>query len=82
MIRQIEGETWAAPIWAQCTEYEFRLRRETMKLCREQGYSIQAALWVAYRNQEHRLKHWITLFSIANTRCDTTSGKASREGEQ
>ena len=69
----------AAPIWAHCMEYAFQLRREAMKLCREQGYSIQAALWAAHRNQEHRLKHWITLFSIAKTRSDTTSGKASRE---
>ena len=82
MKRQVEGETRAAPIWAHCMEYEFQLRREAMKLCREQGYSIQAALWAAYRNQEHRMKHWITLLSIANTRCDTTSGKASREVEQ
>ena len=49
-----------------------------MKLCREQGYSIQAVLWAAHRNLEHRMKHWITLLSIANTRCDTTSGKASK----
>ena len=82
MKRQIEGETWAATIWAHCMEYEFQLRREAMKLCREQGYSIQAALWAAYRNQEHRMKHWITLLSVANTRCDATSGKASREVEQ
>ena len=39
-------------------------------------------LWAAYRNQEHRMKQWITLLSIANTRCDTKSGKASREVEQ
>ena len=28
------------------------------------------------------MKHWITLLSVANTRCDATSGKASREVEQ
>ena len=28
------------------------------------------------------MKQWITLLSIANTRCDTTSGKASREVAQ
>ena len=78
MKRQLEGETWAAPTWAHCMEYEFQLTREAMKLCREQGYSIQAALWAAYRNQEHRMNHWVTLLSIANTRGDTTSGKASR----
>ena len=63
-------------------DYEFQLRREAMKLCREQGYSIQAALLAAYRNQERRMKHWFTLFSIASNRCDTTSDKASREVEQ
>ena len=41
--RQIEGQTWAAPIWSHCMEHEFQLRREAMKLCRDQGYSIQAA---------------------------------------
>ena len=49
MKRQIEGETWAAPMWARCMEYEFQLRREAMKLCSEQGYSTQAAPWATYR---------------------------------
>ena len=53
-----------------------------MKLCREQGYSIQAALWAAYRNQEYRMMHWVTLLSIANSRCDTISDTAARELEQ
>ena len=53
MKRQIEGETWAAPVWTHCMECEFQLRRDVMKLCREQGYSIQAALWATYRDQEH-----------------------------
>ena len=70
------------PTWAHCVEYEFQLRREAKKLCREQGFSIQAAPWAAYRNQEHRVKHWVTLLSIANSRCDTMSDKASREVEQ
>ena len=67
MKSQIEGETWAAPIWTHCMEYEFQLRREAMKQCREHWYSIQAAPWAAYRNQEHRKKHWVTLLSIATT---------------
>ena len=67
MKRQIEGETWSAPMWARCKEYEFQLRREAMTQCREQKDSIQAASWAAYRHQEHRVKHWVTLFSIAAT---------------
>ena len=82
MKKQIEGQTWAAPTWAHCMEHEFQLRREAMKLCREQGHSIQAALWAAYRNQEHRMKHWVTLLSIANSRCDSIPDKAVREIEQ
>ena len=82
MKRQIEGETWAAPVWTHCMEYEFQLRRDAMKLCREQGYSIQAALWATYRNQEHRMKHWVMLLSIANSRSEGTSDKAARETEQ
>ena len=82
MKRHIEGETWAAPVWTHCMEIEFQLRRDAMKLCREQGYSIQAALWATYRNQEHRMKHWVTLLSIANSRSDAISDKAAREIEQ
>ena len=50
-----------------------------MKLCREQGYSIQAALWATYHNQEHRMKHSVTLLSVANSRSDAISDKAARE---
>ena len=59
MKRQIERETWGAPVWTNSMEYEFQLMRDAMKLCREQGYSIQAALRATYRNQEHRMKHWV-----------------------
>ena len=52
-----------------------------MKLCREQGYSIQAAQWATHRNQEHRMKHWVTILSIANNRRDTTTDKAAKEIE-
>ena len=82
MKRQIDGETWAAPIWTHCMEHEIQLRRDAMKLCREQGYSIQAARWASYRNQEHRMKHWVTLLSIANSQSEGSSDKAAREIEQ
>ena len=82
MKRQIEGETWAASVWTHCMEYEFQLIRDAIKLSREQGYSIQAALWATYRDQEHWMKHWVTLLSIANSRSEGTSDKAAREIEQ
>ena len=82
MKRQIEGETWAAPVSTHCMEYEFQLRRDAMKLPREQGDSTQAAPWATYRNQVHRMKHWVTLLSIVNSRSDAISDKAAREIEQ
>ena len=75
MNRKIDNEVWAAPQWAHCMEYEFQLRRDAMKLCREQGYGIQAALWATYQNQEHRMKHWVTLLSVANNRSESSCVK-------
>ena len=85
MKRQIEGETWSAPVWTQCMDFEFQWRRDAMKLCREQRYSIQAAPKATFRDQEHRMKHWVTLLSIANSQSDRSEGisdKAAREIEQ
>ena len=59
-------------------EYEFQFRREAKKLFREQGNSIQAALWATYRKQEHRMEHWVTLLTIANSRCDAIPDTAAR----
>ena len=41
---------------------------EAIKLRRNQGYSIQSTSWSGYRNQEHRMKHWVLFFSMANSR--------------
>ena len=46
--------------WNHCLEYEFQLRN---RLIRDQGVSIQQALWAGYADPQHRMKHWITYLS-------------------
>ena len=33
MKRKVDGESWAAPLWAHCMVCELQLGREAMKLC-------------------------------------------------
>ena len=47
--REIEGSgEMVGPDWNHWLEYEFQLRKEGLRLIREQGVSIQRALWAAY----------------------------------
>ena len=55
------------PCWSFCLSYEFELRNEAFRFCKEQQYGIQAALWATLRNTEHRMKHWLQLIAIPNT---------------
>ena len=43
------------------------LRKEAPRLCFEEGYSIQEALWSAYADPQHRMKHWIQL-AVSNSK--------------
>ena len=65
--REIEcsGEM-VGPDWNHCLEYEFQLRKEALRLIRDQGVSIQQALWPAYADPQHRMKHWIMFLTVAN----------------
>ena len=64
MKREVDGEPWAAPLWA------LQLRREAVKLCREQGHRIQL--------EEHWMKHWVTLLSIAKNRSGVHPARLER----
>ena len=46
--RDIQGEVCSTPAWTHCLEYEYRLRKEALRPCFEEGFSIQEALWSAY----------------------------------
>ena len=55
-----------SPSWSYCLSYKLELRKEAIRLCKEQSFGIQSALWSALRNTEHRMKHWLQLVAIPN----------------
>ena len=55
----------------------FQLRKEALRRCFEEGYLIQAALWSAYADPQHRMKHWVQLLAIANCRCSSSNADSS-----
>ena len=71
--REIQGEVWATPAWTHCLEYEYQLRKEALRLCFEDGYLIQEALWSAYADPQHRMKHWIQLLAVANSKSSSSN---------
>ena len=75
--RDIAGTKLIVPNWTHCLEKEFQLRKEALRLAREEGHSMEKALWTAYRDPHHRIEHWLTLLTIANSGASTTAAKAS-----
>ena len=64
--KEVNGRTLISPCWSFCLSYEFEPRKEAIRLCKEQAMGVQAALWTALRNPEHRMKHWLQLVAIPN----------------
>ena len=64
--REVAGMPLVVPRWEHCLEYEFQLRKEAIRLTVEENFSIQAALWHAFEDQQHKLTHWVQLLTIAN----------------
>ena len=75
--KELQGKFLAAPCWELCMSYEFELRREAYKQCRETTIGISAAWWNAYRSQQHRMMHWLQLVSLANS-SSSSSGSSSQ----
>ena len=75
--REIAGCKMVVPEWAHCLEYEFQTRKEALRLVREEGPSIEKALWAAYQNPHHRIEHWLTLLSNANSGVTKSSSSSS-----
>ena len=62
-----------APQWSHCLSYEYELRREVYKKCREQNIiGFSAAWWETYGDSEHRMLHWLQLVSLANSAPSTS----------
>ena len=79
--RQHQNKSLAGPDWDSCQEHEFQLRKEAFRLTREEGLSIAAALWQAYRSPQHRMEHWITFLTVANAKSEK-EGKSKSEDAQ
>ena len=62
-----------SPSWSYCLSYELELRKEAVRLCKEQSFGIQSALWSALRNTENRMKHWLQLVAIPNAPSSSSS---------
>ena len=62
--KEVDGRPIVSPSWTYCLSYELELRKEAIRLCKEQSFGIQSALWSALRNTEHRMKHWLQLVAI------------------
>ena len=73
--KEVDGRALISPSWSFCLSYEFELRKEAFRLCKEQQYGIQAALWDTLRNTEHRMKHWLQLIAIPNTHSSSSGSE-------
>ena len=71
--KEVEGQPLIAPRWSFCLSYELEIRKEAIRLCEEESYVIQSALWSTLT--EHRTKHWSQLVAIPN------SGSSSNNSE-
>ena len=65
--KEVDGRPVISPSWSYCLSNELELRKEAIRLCKEQSSGIQSALWSALPNTEHRMKHWLQLVAIPNT---------------
>ena len=72
--KEVNGSLPLVPKWSDCMSYEFEIRKEAFRMCREEGSSIKAALWATIENTEHRMIHWLQLISIANSRSSGSGG--------
>ena len=64
--KEVEGRPLIAPKWSYCLNYEFELRKEAIKICKERSLGIKEALWKVLGDMEHRMKHWLQLVAIPN----------------
>ena len=60
------------PPWNECLNYEFQIRKEAVRLCMEEGFSIKDSLWHTLADKERRMQHWILKLTIANSRQESS----------
>ena len=60
------------PPWSECLNYEFQIRKEAVRLCMEEGFSIKDSLWHTLADKEHMMQHWILKLTKANSRQESS----------
>ena len=75
LYKVFDGNVTPAFLWALCLEYEHHIRKEAIRLCREEDWSIPAALWFTHKNQVQWMKDWVETLSLAN-RSSCSAGPA------
>ena len=76
--REVAGMPLVVPRWEHCLEYECQFRKEAIRLTVDQNFSIQAALWHTFKDQQHKLTHWVQLLTIANVQQVGPSDEVSK----
>ena len=56
--KEIGGNKVIRAEWSLRMGYELELRKEAIRLTKEQRMSIQQAMWTAYREKQHHLENW------------------------
>ena len=65
--QEVAGEKMVWPRWEHCLEYEYQLRKEAVRRATEDNFPLYQCLWAVYEDQAHKMKHWISLLTIANS---------------
>ena len=77
--QEVAGEKMITPRWEHCLEYEYQLRKEAIKRATEDNLPLFQCLWALYEDQAHKMKHWISLLTIANASLGDNSLKELRQ---
>ena len=65
--QEVAGEKMVRSRWEHCLEYEYQLRKEAVKRATEDNLPLYQCLWAVYEDQAHKMKHWMSLLTIANS---------------
>ena len=66
--KEIGGNKVIKPDWSLRMGYELELRKEAIRLTKEQGMAMKQAMWTAYGDQQHRLENWSNFLKLETKR--------------
>ena len=72
LMKSDDDDHLVIPPWNQCLNNEFNIRKDAVRRCMEEGFSIKDALWHTLSDNEHRMQHWILKLTIANALQDSS----------